>query len=68
VPAWTDRVLYIENDGLRCVEYGADFTLKTSDHRPVFASFISNIDIDDLHHGEAMVPEFSSQSQVCNIM
>eukprot|EP00606_Chrysophyceae_sp_TOSAG23-5_P000802 GSChrysophyteH2.ASY1.ANO1.1608.1 assembled CDS len=50
IPSWTDRVLYVPAcegacvcvyvpDGLTCTAYNSDTTLKTSDHRPVYASF-----------------------------
>jgi hypothetical protein len=30
--------------GIQCITYNADFALRTSDHRPVYASFVIDID------------------------
>jgi hypothetical protein len=38
IPAWTDRILFVER-GMKCDAYHADFSLRTSDHRPVMATF-----------------------------
>lgn len=78
IPAWCDRILYIK-DGLKCVNYDADMSLKTSDHRPVFATFLSDIELDESppqDQEEASsdsnppreIPEFISESQVCSVM
>jgi hypothetical protein len=69
IPAWTDRILYVPN-GLNCLAYNADFSLQTSDHRPVYASFAVKIDCDVSSSSaqEAKTPSFSSESQVCAIM
>lgn len=74
IPAWCDRILYIQ-DGLKCVTYDADVSLRTSDHRPVFATFLSDIELEEVSHEETSdekiskeIPEFSSESQVCTIM
>lgn len=59
IPAWTDRILYVSKPliatnkdettvhpvGIECISYNADFTLRTSDHRPVYASFVVDMDI-----------------------
>jgi hypothetical protein len=37
VPAWTDRVLYMGS--LELLEYASVPSAKTSDHRPVYATF-----------------------------
>lgn len=68
VPSWTDRVLYVTN-GFECVAYNADFSIRTSDHRPVFASFIAKIDLSGDHRfdGDKRI-EFTSPSQVCSVM
>ena len=74
IPAWCDRVLYIER-GLQCMAYNADTSLKTSDHRPVFATFLADVAFeegdgatDGAPAHESGHPEFSSESQVCSIM
>jgi len=74
IPAWTDRILH-SNDGVKCTLYDADFTLQTSDHRPVFAAFEITVEFDERHIAEASVRkdanlsghEFQSKSQVCTI-
>jgi len=35
VPSWTDRILFRPGRGISCTAYDADFSLRTSDHRPV---------------------------------
>jgi phosphatidylinositol-bisphosphatase len=70
IPAWTDRILHTEK-GLTCTAYDSDTSLKTSDHRPVFASFEALIDVDgvpNLPIHNRQQPAFSSESQVCTIM
>ena len=42
-PAWTDRVLYVEQPGFTCTAYNSDVSLRTSDHRPVYASFVAAV-------------------------
>jgi len=50
IPAWTDRILYAEKPSVRCVAYDADFSLKTSDHRPVYATFVLDVDFSAEQH------------------
>lgn len=80
VPAWTDRILFVER-GMTCLGYDADFALRSSDHRPVYASFHCSVDskqmkemISHIHSptkakatGDSE-PQFSSESQVCAVM
>lgn len=47
IPAWTDRILYV-NKGISCLAYNSDPTLRTSDHRPVYASFKIEVDLDEM--------------------
>ena len=79
IPAWTDRVLYVPSSGFECTAYNSDTSLRTSDHRPVFASFSATIKTDhnllDLPGGQSARsdmsmnhPAFSSETQVCSIM
>lgn len=44
IPAWTDRILFIDREGTRLLRYTCDDTLLASDHLPVFAEF--EVDID----------------------
>lgn len=41
-PAWCDRILYrsLNNNQIKLIEYSADFNIMTSDHSPVYATFI----------------------------
>ena len=59
------------------MNYDADMSLKTSDHRPVYATFLSDIELDEVPAQEQgndvdkptkEIPEFISESQVCSIM
>jgi inositol polyphosphate 5-phosphatase INPP5B/F len=79
IPAWTDRILYMKKKGFSCTAYDSDQSLKTSDHRPVFASFSSVIEIskseetdeplgDPTAESDRPHPEFSSETQVCSLM
>jgi endonuclease/exonuclease/phosphatase family metal-dependent hydrolase len=67
IPSWTDRVLYAPK-GLECVAYNADFSIRTSDHRPVYASFVAAVDIPDAMGAGAKQIEYSAPSQVCSLM
>jgi phosphatidylinositol-bisphosphatase len=75
IPAWCDRILFVP-DGLKCIAYNADFSLMNSDHKPVYASFEVDVDVDDENFSQesksidnfVRTNEFVSQSQVCNIM
>ena len=78
IPAWTDRILYV-NRGIECIAYNADFDLKTSDHRPVYASFRIHIKCNQQKQNSSnnstiktnkefdykIQPKFSSESAVC---
>eukprot|EP00698_Gefionella_okellyi_P006764 TRINITY_DN1620_c0_g1_i2.p2 TRINITY_DN1620_c0_g1~~TRINITY_DN1620_c0_g1_i2.p2 ORF type:complete len:161 (+),score=28.41 TRINITY_DN1620_c0_g1_i2:571-1053(+) len=43
VPSWTDRVLWKRNPNIKLLEYNSVQTLRISDHRPVYATFLVNI-------------------------
>lgn len=45
VPSWTDRILYKPSDGIKCNIYDAVQTIKTSDHRPVYANFTIRVTV-----------------------
>lgn len=89
IPAWTDRILYggrlmenkPEHSPIQCIHYNADFSLNTSDHRPVAATFVVDWTpgeadhqlLELLHTGDDQVIykeaiEYSSPSQVCTLM
>lgn len=76
IPSWTDRILYIPNtEVLDCIAYNSVDEIATSDHRPVYASFVvklhSYVELDEENFeivNKKLSPEFSSESQVCSIM
>lgn len=67
IPSWTDRILFATK-GLICLTYNADMTVKTSDHRPVYASFIVDVELGRDAAKFVNHAEFTSESQVCAIM
>jgi len=73
IPAWTDRIFYKES-GMECLAYNADESIKTSDHRPVYATFRVEVEFGEGHEilspskRSKIAPEFASESQVCSIM
>lgn len=73
-PGWTDRILHVGN-GTHPLTYGCVQDLRISDHRPVFGSFVVDIDCEDIPHPEynehgnhELQVEYSKDSQVCSIM
>jgi len=43
VPSWTDRILFKKTPGIRIMAYDSVPDIRTSDHRPVWASFLCTI-------------------------
>lgn len=74
IPSWTDRILYVPSDACHCLAYNSVNAIKTSDHRPVYASFLVNLNtfvsLDDNQNAVVPVAKvgFTSESQVCTIM
>jgi hypothetical protein len=75
IPAWTDRILFVARpDHLQCIAYNADTSITTSDHKPVYASFVVQVnsyvtlDENDNIVNQKLTPQFTSESQVCTIM
>lgn len=84
VPAWTDRILYsgagackkgegevgASTSGMQLRAYRSVGELKTSDHRPVLASFVMQFDLGDGGDGGSERAAVTNQtsSQVCSIM
>ncbi|CAM9157802.1 unnamed protein product, partial [Pylaiella littoralis] len=73
VPAWTDRILYSGTGTVELRAYRSVRELKTSDHRPVLASFVMKFDQrqdggdgDSGVEGAAVTNQTSSQ--VCSVM
>ena len=81
-PAWTDRILYVER-GLECLEYCSEDDIQSSDHRPVYATFLATVEgyaniesqLETDRSSEAFLkidgefesPAFTQESQVCTI-
>ncbi len=79
-PAWTDRILFVPR-GLTCMEYTSMMDLQSSDHKPVFASFVCTL--GDFPAGSPLrqsqgverrvgvgggeTLQFTSESQVCTL-
>lgn len=47
VPAWTDRILFKSDPTTQVLSYCSAPGIRTSDHRPVYATFKSRIDFDN---------------------
>jgi phosphatidylinositol-bisphosphatase len=65
IPAWTDRVLWMPHPHIEHLEYGCCESMRTSDHRPVYASFRVH------YHGASHQDESdggSAKSKTCSIM
>ena len=46
VPSWTDRILYKKDANTQVLSYCSQPEIKISDHRPVYATFLSRIQFD----------------------
>lgn len=75
IPAWADRILYVHNpQAINCIAYNSDPSITTSDHKPIYASFVVELDsyvsLDSQQNiiGKRLSPKFTSESQVCSIM
>lgn len=75
IPSWTDRILYVPSADLHCIAYNCDNSIMTSDHKPVYASFMVPVQLFvSLDENQNAVlptdlsPKFTSESQVCRIM
>lgn len=66
IPAWTDRILYKPSSDIDLISYSSASELRTSDHRPVYASFQCVIDIDGSHFQRTLFRS-ESKSEVCVI-
>ncbi|CAM9342246.1 unnamed protein product [Chrysoparadoxa australica] len=65
VPSWTDRVLY-SGDFLCLKAYNSVSSLRSSDHRPVYANFEVQVDVSD-HEEATLVATNKTTSEVCAI-
>jgi hypothetical protein len=73
VPSWTDRILYKKDANTEVLSYCSAPDVKLSDHRPVYATFRSHIDIqstnsdDDDAAWKKRIIEREIKSEVCCI-
>jgi hypothetical protein len=75
IPSWTDRVVYVPSRSVECIAYNSEDTISTSDHKPVYASFMVNLNLfvsldanNDPILPAPVETKFSSESQICTIM
>lgn len=75
VPSWTDRVLYKAHGGLVVLAYASAQAIRTSDHRPVHASFAVAVELKGDANAEAGITAGRGKqeigqntSQVCAVM
>lgn len=72
IPGWTDRILYSTPSAIECHSYNSETNVRTSDHRPVYATFALNLNIEGIDgfsmSGDLQDFQASSTSQVCSIM
>lgn len=73
IPAWTDRVLYSASpSAATCLAYNSEDSVRTSDHRPVYASFLValpgyvQLDAQGRPTRLPAAVKFTSESQVCS--
>ncbi|KAJ1033041.1 hypothetical protein NDA16_000320 [Ustilago loliicola] len=64
IPAWTDRILY-RGLGLRQLSYSRA-ELRTSDHRPVYATFVGPVRIMDHLKRDAIRKQLLSEKKAAN--
>lgn len=71
IPAWTDRVLY-KPSGCHLLTYRSEPSLKSSDHRPVYASLLMNVQLpsrEGATEGKADYnADFVTTSEICAVM
>lgn len=73
IPAWTDRILFKTSSSSDLLSYSSVMDIRSSDHRPVYATFQCCLDIDqnDLRELDSTVgiSEWAceSKSEVCII-
>ena len=53
-PAWCDRILWIENDSIKCHEYNCVNSICVSDHKPIYGVFSVHLKELLLHKKAAM--------------
>ncbi|KAL3761239.1 hypothetical protein ACHAWU_007056 [Discostella pseudostelligera] len=71
VPSWTDRVLFKSDECTQVLSYCSAPDIRTSDHRPVYATFRSRIQFDNESSKKYTTPLWEgrgeTRSEVCCI-
>lgn len=69
VPSWTDRILYKNDPRVELLSYFCAQEIRTSDHRPVVASFSCKLSMDPSERSSSERNELRSESrsEVCVI-
>lgn len=71
IPSWTDRVLYVSNPanehGIELLSYRSQPNFRTSDHRPVCATFQVTFRATEASLPRGLPHENRATSQVCNL-
>ena len=68
VPSWTDRILYKNDDGVKLISYACEQEIRSSDHRPVYATFHVDVSIDSrAFSSDSQTWQSESRSEVCVI-
>lgn len=69
IPAWTDRILYKANPSIQLLSYASASSVRSSDHRPVSASFQCSLDLEEKGSRDVRLPllRSESKSEVCVI-
>ena len=69
IPSWTDRILYKMKQQVQLISYCCAQKIRVSDHRPVYASFKCNIDVDldEISSEQNNFLRSESRSEVCVI-
>ena len=69
IPAWTDRILYKPNSSIQLLSYASSDSVRSSDHRPVGASFQCSLDLEEKGSRDVRLPllRSESKSEVCVI-
>lgn len=71
VPSWTDRILFKLDEWTQVISYCSAPDIRTSDHRPVYATFRTRIQFDNESSKKYVTPVWEgrgeTRSEVCCI-
>mmetsp|Transcript_18421 Transcript_18421/g.29337 ORF Transcript_18421/g.29337 Transcript_18421/m.29337 type:complete len:285 (-) Transcript_18421:38-892(-) len=66
VPSWTDRILWKDKKGVvECMQYSNTASIRTSDHKPVSAIFLMEIEIKNEEEKQASKGDNNVKSSTC---